>query len=375
MADGKQRDGVIPAFAGMTSRLLALLSVLGGLLLVACFDLRPPVEERLLLSFQPGGALRVRLTIELRHPEGRRAASNLGRRLRQREEELLAGWDPWSRRFGEAGAGLESFYWEKAEGRLVYLERGLVLEDPAELAGLLADTPIHATYRLEDGIAELALYPGTAGEATRRERRQVERALEDWSGTLAAYFEAAAELYGYLELRPDRALACFGNLFENDDEYGELTAREEPLLEALGDATSEILEVLDVDDERAYSLDELSRKVYDPFPARFTVELPAPAVEVEGFRRAGEGWAVPGLSLWPAFELLEGEWLAPDPLIAWVAHQRAAPDDPFDVRAFAARGRSAHAAGALEVLGALEAALTPADVYRLTWRAGSAADS
>ncbi len=345
------------------------LPILGCLTLLACFDLRPPVEERLLLSLLPDGSLRARLIVELRHPEGKRASSNLGRRVRQREDELLDGWDAWSRRFGDAGGAIENFLWQKEEGRLVYLERNLVLDDPGELTEVLADTPIHAVYRLEDGVAELALYPGSPGRATRRERREVERALESWSALLAAYTEAAAELYEHLELRPDRALPCFGNLFESDDDYGELTPEEDRLLEAVGDATSEILDVLDVDAERAYSLDELSRKVHDPFPARFAVELPAPPAEVEGFRRDGDRWAVPGLSLWSAFELAGGAWLAPDPLIAWVAHQRAAPDDPFDVAAFAARERSARAAGALEVRDALADALTPADVYRLTWQA------
>ncbi len=354
-------------------RRLLSIPVVASLFLLACFDLTPPVEERLLLSFLPDGGLRVQLAIELRHPEGKRAASNLGRRLRQREEELLAGWDPWSRRFGEASAAIEGFHWEKEEGRLVYLERNLVLDDPAELTGVLADTPVHATFRLEDDVAELALYPGLPGQATRRERREIERALETWSQTLAAYFTATEELYRYLELRPDRALACFGNLFDSDDS-GELTPEEEPLLEALDETTSEILDVLDVDAERAYSLDELSRKVFDPFPARFTVELPSPSVEAEGFQRAGKRWAVPGLSLWSAFEYLEGAWLTPDPVLAWVAYERATSDDPFDVAAFAARPRSARPAGAQEVEGALIDALTPADVYRVSWRVSPAAD-
>ncbi len=344
------------------------LALLGSLLLLACFDLRPPVEERLVLSFLPDGGLRTQLIVELRHPEGKRASSNLGRRVRQVEQDLLAGWDPWSKRFGEAGAAVESFHWEKEEGRLTYLERNLVQDDPADLTELLADTPIHATYAVEDGVAELALYPGVPGRATRRERREVERALDDWSQVLAGYFGASEDLYWYLDLQPERAVACFGNLFESDESYGELTAEEELLLEHLGEATSDILDVLDVDAERAYSLDELSRKVFDPFPARFEVELPSPAIETEGFVTAGERFTVPGLSLWSAFELLEGVWLTPDPVIAWVAHERAGTEEPFDVEAFAARERSALAPDDREVRDALAGALTPADLYRVTWR-------
>ncbi len=321
-----------------------------------------------MLSFLADGGLRVRLRVELRHPEGKRAATNLGRRLRQLEQDLLAGWDPWTRRFDEADAALESFHWEKEKGRLAYLERNLVRDDPGDLTDLLADTPIHATYRVEDGVAELALFPGVSGEATRRERREVERELTGWSETLAAYFRASESLYHYLDIRPGRALPCFGELFESGEAYGELTPEEELLLETIGEATSDMLDVLDVDDQRAYSLDELSRKVHDPFPALFEVELPALAIDAEGFRRAGGRWAVPGLSLWSAFEELEGVWLTPDPVIAWVAHERATPGEPFDTPAFAARERSAQAADSREVKGALIDALTPAEVYRVTWR-------
>ncbi len=344
---------------------LVLAAPLAGLLLLACFDFTPPVEENLLLSFLADGGLRVRLTVELHHPEGKRASSNLGRRVRQMEQELLAGWDPWSKRFGEAGAAIESFHWEKEEGRLVYLERNLVLDDPQALTGVLADTPIHATYAVDDGVAELALYPGVPGRASRRERREVERTLETWTGLLVDYFQALETLYRYLDLRPDRALPCLGNLFENDQDYGELTAEEDLLLENVGDATSGLLEVLDVDTERAYSLDELSRKVYDPFPARFVIELPSSAVEVEGFLALGDQWTVPGLSLWSALELLD---LTPDPLTAWVAHERVAPDAPFDVKAFADRERMVMSVEEPEIRDALHAALTPADVYRVSWR-------
>ena len=262
----------------------------------------------------------------------------------------------------------ERLHWEKEEGRLVYLERNLVQDDPTDLTELLADTPIHATYRVEDGVAELALYPETSSRATRRERREVERALDAWSELLGTYFDALENLYRYLELRPDRALACFGNLFESDDSYGELTVDEEALLETLGESTAGLLEVLDVDEERAYSLDELSRRVFDPFPARFEIELPAPAIEVEGFLAAGERFAVPGLSLWSALEVLEGAWITPDPLLAWVDHERASTGEDFDVAAFAARSRSAQSVADLEVRDAVIDALSPEDVYRVTWR-------
>lgn len=360
-----------PSFqVGVAAWLPRALSIC--LLLLACFDFTPLVQEALLLSFLPDGGLRARLTIELRHPEGKRASSNLGRRVRQTEQELLAGWDPWSKRFGEAGAALEVFHWEKEAGRLVYLERNLILDDPRDLTDLLADTPIHASYSVEDGVAELNLYPGAPDRASRRERRQVERTVESWSEHLADYLQALEKLYRHLDLAPDRTLPCFGHLFESDDAYGELTEEEELLLEAIGDATAELLEVLDVDAERAYSLDELSRKVFDPFPARFIIELPSRSLEAGGFLPSGEQWLVPGLSLWSALKQLVP---AADPLTAWVAHERAATDKPFDVDAFAARDRSLSSVTEPELRNALALALAPADVYRVTWRVARDSES
>lgn len=337
------------------------------LLLAACFDLRAPVEERLLLTFSTDGTLGVRLSVELRHPESDKRTA-LVERLERLERELLAGFDPWPRRFDEAAAAGESFYWEKREGRLVYLERNLVLEDPAELEAVLADTPVQSVFRVDDGVAELALYPGLATRASRRERRQMAEVVETWGEALETYFRSAEDLYRYLDLMPHRAVLCFAEIFEIEGEHGELTPEEEALVEAYGDAAGEVLAVLDVDADRGASLDELSHRVYDPFPALLEVAVPAPATDVDGFVRAGERWAVPGLGLWSALALLEGVWLSPDPLLAWVAHERANPDADFDVASFAARGRTASSPTAAEVRDRLEAALTPADVYRVAWR-------
>jgi hypothetical protein len=343
------------------------LWVLPALLLAtACFDIEEPVDERLRLIFLADGGLRLRWSVALRHLDEARSDSGLGRRLRQLEEDLLSAWDPWKERFDKVDAGVESYYWEKEDGRLVYVERNLVLDDPASLGRVLADTPIEATYRVAEGVAEVALFPGVPGRATRRERREMGEVLDRWSAALASYFEAAEALYRYLDQRPERAVTVFRTLFEDESEDDPLTPEEDALLEALAD--HHVLDVLDVDTERGTSLDELSRRVFDPFPARFEVELPEPAVGAEGFVQSGELWVVPRLGLWESFAQLEGVWLAPDPLLAWVEHQRSSPDVPFDVLGFAARQRVAIAADAAEIREALGEKLTPAGVYRVAWK-------
>ncbi len=342
---------------------------LGGLLWAACFD--QPVEERLRLSFLGDGQLSLQLSLSLRFPQGLSASEPLARRLRQLEERLLTGTDPWSARFAEIEAAAESLYWEKQEGHLARYERDAVLEDPEAFVDFLADTPIHSTYRRADGIAEVALYPGVSDRATRRERRQVEETLAEWSELLAIYFEAAEDLYRYLEARPRRAVPCFAGLFEEETPEGAvaLTPEEEELVEALGNAMGEAVGVLTLDPEAATSLEEISRRVYDPFPARFELQIPGDALESEGFAAAGDLWIVPGLSLWSAFRRLEGRWLAPDPMSAYVHHYQSGDDTPFDVRGFAADRRLAEPApGADEVLAALREWLEPATVYRVAWQ-------
>jgi hypothetical protein len=336
------------------------------LLATACFDIEEPVDERLRLIFLADGGLRVKLSVALRHLDEARSDTGLGRRLRQLEEDLLNGWDPWKEPFADAGAGVESYYWEKEEGRLVYLERNLVLDDPAVFGRVLSDTPIHAGFRVEDGVAEIALFPGVPGRASRRERREMDATLDHWSEELAVYLEAAEALYRYLERQPGRAVPVFTALFEEETEDDPLTAEEDALLEALGE--SDAIGVLDVDEQRGYSLDELSRRIFDPFPARFEVELPGPAVDAEGFVESGDLWVVPRISLWGALQQLEGVFLAPDPLLAFVEHERSETDVPFDVASFAARERVAVTADADEIREALEERLTPASVYRVAWK-------
>ncbi|MCP3961246.1 MAG: hypothetical protein GY719_25650 [bacterium] len=360
MASSRELTGYRVASLG-----LALLC----LLWTACFDLDQPVDEHLLISFW-GEHPRMHLSVELRHPENADDSSALARRLLRLEEELLGGLDPWPDRFGRPRAPTESFSWTKEEGRLVRLRRDLILDDPRDIPAVLSDTAIQTTYTEEDGVAELSFFPSLAGRATRRERREMEQVLGTWSAALEDYYQAAEALYRYLDTRPDRAVPCFAEIFDQDDDkQGEILPEEEELIEAYGEAAGEVLDVLDTDQKREYTLDELSRRVYDPFPARFEVELRKDPIEVEGFVRSAHGWVVPGLSLWATFEHLEGKWLVPDPLVAWVTSLRASPSGKtdVDVELFASDPRRAFAPDSLEIRDAIEAGLTPEDVYRITW--------
>jgi hypothetical protein len=203
-----------------------------------------------------------------------------------------------------------------------------LVDDPEALGRFFSDTLVGAFYSADaagDGTAELSLFPLAPGRASRRERQRLERAIDPWTEVLARYFRAAGRLYDYLEEHPDRAEIAFSVLLEEvlpeeDGGRRELLHRhEEPLVEAVEQAMSDAWEVLLVSSQEAYSINEVSRLVYDPFPARLRVEVPGEVVAIEGFAATPEsGLVVPSVSLWQALTDLQGVWLEPDPLLLYV---------------------------------------------------------
>jgi hypothetical protein len=343
-----------------------------ALLLASCFD--PPVRETLELQFLPHGEYVVTSRVEISEPEktGNRA---LERRLAEVRRALAQEDDDWSRRFAALAPAAERFGWEKHLGALHRVERSAVLDEPAQLAAFFADTSLAVTYEVRDGLAELAVVPGPAGRATRRQRREMEEALARWSASVAAYLAAAEDLYAYLDRRPERARAALGGLLSDllsDTEraaLGALDEGEQALVEPLEKAMEEVVGVLLVAPGEELSLDELSHLVYDPFPAALRVRLPAPPREVEGFARGAEGeLSVPGLGLWPALRALEGRWLSPDPALLYVELRGRSAEAPLDLDELVGRERrAAEAPSAAEVRLAIEERLQPASLYRATW--------
>ena len=125
-------------------------------------------------------------------------------------------------------------------------------------------------------------------------------------------------------------------------------------------------------DGAAYSPDEVSHLVYDPFPARLTLKLPAAPQAVEGFLKADDGaFTVASPGLWEALRSLEGRWLSPDPVLVYVESARQGEEGTFDLDAFLAKPRRSAPAHLLpsahEVRAEIEARLKPAPLYRVAW--------
>ena len=119
----------------------------------------------------------------------------------------------------------------------------------------------------------------------------------------------------------------------------------------------------------AFSLNELTRLVYDPFPAHLSITVAGAVLSSEGLIRKGDGFERPSVDAWRALMSLEGRWVAPDLVTAAVApaSENRQPDPDPSVIATLPRHYFSPPSSA-EVESALLAALVPEDVHSIRWR-------
>jgi hypothetical protein len=362
------------------TRCLAVLAA--GLLLASCFE--QPVQEDLTLRFLQNGAVIVTSTVVVSDSKGESNPA-LEKRLAETRQALLEGWDPWGPRFAAVDAAAERFSWEKRLGALAQASRSAVVVEPHEFERFFGDTSLAVSYDVfeEDGLAELTISPGPSSRATRKQRKEMERTLGEWTGRVAEYLDAGADLYGYLDDRPERARDCFGVLFhellgEGDrNALGALSPEEKRLVDRLSETMEQVWDVLLVPKGAAHSPDEVSHLVYDPFPARLKLTLPGAPLDLEGFEVDKEGGlTVLNPSLWEALRALQGRWLAPDPVILYVSRGGQEGEEPLDLDEFLELPRRAAtpAPNAVEVRRAIEERLKPAPFYKVSWKIDPEAD-
>jgi hypothetical protein len=360
--------------SSLNRRLLLPALLAAAVLLSSCFE--SPVNESVQLRFLPDGAVVVTSTVELMGGGDRASNPALSRRLAEVRQALIEGSDPWSRRFAGVHPPLERFSWEKQLGEVQKQIHSVVLKEPRDLAAVFGDTSLSVSYEIKEGVAELVIVPGPPGRATRRQREQTKRTLDTWTDAVARYMKAGEGLYRYLDEHPDRARPCLGTLFadllsDTDRQHlPPLIEGEKERIDSLQEVMQEVSGILTVPEGEDYTPDELSHLVYDPFPGRLTVRLPAPpAAPPEGFAAGPDGTLLAaGPGFWEALRSLEGRWLAPDPVLLSIAHQRQIQGEPLDLNALLKQPRRAEPApDATEVRLAVEALLQPAPLYRVAF--------
>ncbi len=335
----------------------------------ACFE--EPIRERIHLTMLGGEATVLTTVLEISPPGFAGTNTELAGRLDDARAELDGGWDRWRPLYDRLEPAAESYRLERVDGlarRAVY---SAVVPDFGRVERFFGSEGLSSVLVVDGPIHELQLYPAGGTRATWSQQQEVERAMDGWSAAVAEYLAASIQLWAYLESRPDRAVPCFSHLFDSHGpDSGPLTEVEEGLVQNAKDTMETVADALMVPDGAAYSPNELSRLVYDPFPTRLTVSIRGRILDVAGFRE-GDGFVerLP-VDLWQALVSLEGRWLSPDPVTAAVLPDAELPE--IDPVAFAGLPRwHSEPPGAAEVADGLTAQLVPPDVCAIQWTSTS----
>ena len=357
-------------------RFRSLLILLLCLPLLGCFE--EPVREHLHLTLRGGGPVIVTVVQEVT-PSGRTGNNPvLDDRLEESRDTIDHSLDPWSQRFALLEPLAEHISVERVDGELRRSVHSAVLPSFDEVLQMVEADGLTGSLTVVDGKAHLELFPTGGSRATYTQRQDADRLLGEWSAMLAVYFETVADLYAYLDEQPDRAGPCFAHIFDKQEGLGitrPLEPVEEKLVVRVEDAMEEVAFALMVPSGQAFSLNELTRLVYDPFPARLTIAVEGQVLEAEGFSAGADFFERPPVDAWTALRSLEGRWISPDLVTAAAA---PAPDDRQpdpDVLAFASIPRRYFPPpDAAEVESAIVAGLVPEEMLRLVWRPPPAAD-
>ena len=397
------------------------------------------------------GYVRLEAEVEIRRHKVPEGNALIARRLNDRAEALMNGYDVWHLRFDRLYEPLaDGAEWERANRELTGYRRWALVGNPdAELQEFFANTPVRPSLAIWDNerrlpdqrrpppqtvSLEFAFDGGT--QATAGESDTVERGLRDFAADVARYQRRVATLWRYMDENPGRRFECLRGLFgaARGEELPESrliaparelvpsttpSANPDPpaatadppfaptnppaatadpsaaqpvlrdleieLIERVAEAGERLMEIFEVPEDDAFTLRELSRRVFDPFPAVITTVPDGPVIEAVGFAEAGDGWTIPSLDLWRAYRTLGGRFVSPDPLLFLLDtegndfgcdEQDEACKDRERVFAFLERGAfDARPGSSIMIRRALETELQPLDVYRLVWIRGGADDS
>ena len=338
--------------------------------LVGCYE--EPVNEHVHLWLTGPGVTVVTVVQEVAEPD--RASDNqaLADRLESSREAIDSGLDRWSQRLDLIDKAAELLSIERIHGGLRRSTHTAATWTFEEVVQVLEADGLTGAVVFAGGEAELSLVPTGGSRATYLQRQEAERRLTDWSATVAEYLAAVVELYEYLETRHDRSLPCFAHIFDDHEvggATGPLTDLEGELVIAVKDSMESVAEALAVPPDAAFSLNSLSRLVYDPFPARLTTAVEGRVLEFEGFAETGAVFERPPIDAWSALQSLAGRWVTPDLVTVAFAPVPADQLPEIDVEELAGRSRSySSPPAASEVESALLAALVPEELLRIRWR-------
>lgn len=355
----------------------AILVAVLCLPLTACFE--EPVQEHLHLTIRGDGSVVATVVQEVASSDRDSGNQELSDRLEESRETLAENLDPWSQRFENLNAMAEHQSVERVDGELRRSIRSAVFASFDEAVRLVEADGLTGNLVEAGGVAELNLFPTGGSRATYFQRQDADRRMRQWSVELADYLDATIDLYTYLDRQPERAVFCLAHVFEENEEMdvaGPLEPVEEELVVRLKETMEEVAAALMVPDGEAFSLNELTRLVYDPFPARLTIVVEANVVNTTGFVSGTGFFERPAVDVWNALRSLEGRWVFPDLVTAAAApgtdDQQPEPDLVF-LASQPRRYSNPPTSGEVESVISVE--LVPEDLLQLRWRTPQRSES
>ncbi len=420
--------------------LIAALLVAG---LAACTD--DPVSETLTLEFFPesadapnsadaaaappdtGGYVRVEAQVDIRRHMIPKDNSLIARRVNDRAQALMNEHDPWHIRFDRVFEPIaDGAEWRRAGRELTSYRRWALAADPnTTLQDFFVDTPMRPVFEVWDNerrlldqsrpppqTVTLAFVFAGGTRATAGESTTTYRGFRDFASHAARYQRRVAALWRYMDENPGRRFVTLRGLFgaAEGEELPESQLIEQPrqlappappppvrrgserlprlrdleidLIERVVAAGEPLVKIFEVPKDDSFTLQELSRRVFDPFPGVVTAKPDGVVVEAVGFVEGGGGYSIPSLDLWSAYRALDGLFVSPDPLVFLIEAEGndfgcgkdddACKDNAL-VSAFLQSGPLTASPGASNLIQqALEAELRPLDEYRLVWIRGGA---
>ena len=339
---------------------------------LSCFE--QPITESMEIRFLAANAAMVRVTVRLADLDRFKDSKPARDRIEAARRAIVEGRDPWSERFASMAPEEERITRDRRAGEVVRYDQKVLVADADTVRKFFRDTLVHTTVTRTEGAAEFMLTPWPGSRAGRQEQAMFEGKMETWGTAIVGYVDDGRRLYDYLDANPDRARACFCSLFKDflpEEAKGgcaALSSRDEAVVKPFNDAMGNLLGLFELPAGEAFSVEELSRLVHDPFPAPLTVRVPGPILESEGFEVGEQGvLRVRPVSLWSAFTRLDDRWITPDPAVVYYRHL-GHDKDRFDLDGFLVLRRSVTPpAATADVLAALEEEMHAAPAYRVRW--------
>ena len=376
------------------------------------------------------GYVRIEAQVDIRRHMIPKDNSLIARRVNDRAEALMNEHDPWHIRFDRLFEPIaDGAEWRRAGRELTSYRRWALAADPhTALQDFFVDTPMRPVFDVWDNerrlpdqsrpppqTVTLAFVFAGGTRATAGESTATYRGFRTFAADAARYQRRVAALWKYMDENPGRRFETLRGLFAAGDgeELPESQLIAQPrqlapptaappvrrgseslprlrdleieLIERVVAAGEPLVQIFEVPDDDSFTLQELSRRVFDPFPGVVTAKPDGTVVEAVGFVEGGGGHRIPSLDLWSAYRALDGLFVSPDPLVFLLETQQndfgCEEDDDAcrnsaRVAAFLQNGPLRARPGSSTLIQqTLETELRPLDEYRLVWIRGGAEET